>query len=77
MFGRCRYTKSERRARLALLRDAFDKRGRQWWKTPRSVLQLSQLYPDAYQSEIKEVLKVIPYLVRFMHGNRSFYKATP
>jgi hypothetical protein len=81
--GRCRYTKEERRARLAVLREAFILRGRSWWKTPRSILHMIQFYPDAYQSEIKEVLKAMTkddspiLLVCFMHGNRSFYKVKP
>lgn len=81
VIGRLQYSKEERRARCAALREALKQRGRVWWKTPRSVIQLIQLYPDSYQSEIKEVLKLMveedKMLVRFMHGNRSFYKATP
>ncbi len=79
LIGRGQYSKAERQARIAVFREMLAQRSSAWWRTPRSVKQLSVLYPDSYPSEILDVLKQLTaegLLTRFMHGSRAFYRGT-
>ena len=75
--GRLKYTLAERKARVAVLRESFLKSLATIFRDWQSVRDLMRRFPDAYETEIKQVVTALvadKILVSRKHGSRLFYR---